>query len=35
MRCDGIVDNGLVSGSFYNVAGSAWCWTNDDIDFLP
>jgi len=35
MGCDGIVETGLVSWSYYNVACCAWCWTNDDIDFLP
>jgi len=35
MRCDSIVEAGLVSWSYYNVAGSAWCRTNDDIDFVP
>jgi len=35
MRCDGIVETGLVSGSYYNVGGSALCRTNDNIDFVP
>ena len=35
MRCDGIVETGLVSGSHYIAVGSAWCRTNDDIDSIP
>jgi hypothetical protein len=35
MRCVGIVETGLVSGSAYHVGGSARCRTNDDIDFVP
>jgi hypothetical protein len=30
----GIVETGLVSGTYYSVGGSDWCQTNDDIDFV-
>jgi len=35
MHCDGIIETRLVLRSYNNVVCSAWCRTNDDIDFVP